>query len=79
MEDANSSIIYDTKFFEKNQGLTPTDLLIMEIKKPNKPLITKNQQDPFCRKGLIKSNKFILSLSNDDSHLYKDPKVRIKI
>ena len=79
MEDANSSIIYDTKFFEKNQGLTPTDLLIMEIKKPNRPQITKNQPDSFFFFLLYKTNKDIISLNNEDDHIYKDPKVRISI
>ena len=79
MEDVNSSIVYDTKFFEKNLGLTPTDLLIMEIKKPNRPQIAKNQPDSFFRKGLNKTNKNIISLNNEDDHLYKDPKVRISI
>ncbi len=79
MEDANNSIVYDTQFFEKNLGLTPTDLLIMEIKKPNRPPITKNQRDSFSRKGINKSNKNIIPLINEDDHLYKDPKVRIKI
>ena len=75
MEDANSSIVYDTKFFEKSLGLTPTDLLIMEIKKPNRPQITES----FSRKGLNKSSKNNISLNNEDDHIYKDPKVRISI
>jgi hypothetical protein len=79
MEDANSSIVYDIKFFEKNKGLTPTDLLIMEIKKPNRPQITKNQPDSILRKGVNKSNTNIFSLKNEEDHLYKDPKVRISI
>ena len=62
---------YDTKNFEKNLGLTPADLLILEIKKPNKPIFQKT--DIIVRKNTNKNKKGSISL---DEPIYKDPKVR---
>ena len=62
---------YDTKYFEKNLGLTPADLLILEIKKPNKPIFQKT--DIIVRKNTNKNKKGSISL---DEPIYKDPKVR---
>ncbi len=66
----------NTKYYEKTLGLTPADLLIIEIKKPNKPIITKN--DLISRKNSSKYNKNLTFLNNNEDNLYKDPKVRIK-
>ena len=65
--------IYDTKYYEKSLGLSPADLLVIEIKKPNRPIIQK--------KGLIlrkSSFKNIESYTFIDEPKYKDPKVRNK-
>lgn len=66
----------NTKYYEKTLGLTPADLLIIEIKKPNKPIIPKN--DLILRKNSSKYNKSLTCLNNYEDNLYKDPKVRIK-
>ena len=69
----NDSVKSDNNNFEKSLGYTPADLLILEIKKPNRPLMQKGENN--SKKNFYHKNSF---LSNDD-HKYKDPKVRIKI
>ena len=56
-----------------NLGFTQADLLIQEIKKPNRPHISKNES--FLKKWNIKNRNSFFSL---DSTKYKNPKVRIK-
>ena len=68
----------DEKFYEKSLGFTKADLLIIEIKKPNRPIITKKDSIFKKRKNSKKLKKSLLSSTNIDDHLYKDPKVRIK-
>ena len=67
------------KFYEKSLGFTKADLLILEIKKPNRPIITK--KDSIFKKNIRKNSKkqksSLISSNNIDDHLYKDPKVRI--
>ena len=69
----NDSVKSDNNNFEKSLGYTPADLLILEIKKPNRPLLQKGESN--SKKNFYHKNSFF---SNDD-HKYKDPKVRIKI
>jgi hypothetical protein len=65
------------KFYEKSLGLTPADLLIIELKKPNKPILPKS--DLSFRKNSSRHNRSLLTLNNfEEDHFYKDPKVRIK-
>ena len=74
--DDKANIKSNMKFYEKSLGLTPADLLIIEIKKPNKPIIPKN--DISSRKNSHKHNKSFISLNSfEEHHFYKDPKVRI--
>ena len=65
--------IYDTKFYEKSLGLSPADLLVIEIQKPNRPIIQKNEL--ILRKNSFKNIKRYISL---DETKYKNPKVRNK-
>ena len=65
----------ETKFYEKSLGLTPADLLIIEIKKPNRPIIPK--KNSILGKNYRKNNKTILYNNNFDDPNFKDPKVRI--
>ena len=65
----------ETKFYEKSLGLTPADLLIIEIKKPNRPIIPK--KNSILGKNYRKNNKTILYNNNYDDPNFKDPKVRI--
>ena len=58
--------------FENNLGFTQADLLILEIKKPNRNIIHKNES--ISRKNIRNKSSFI-SLDNDIK--YKNPKVRI--
>ena len=64
-----------TKFYEKSLGLTPADLLIIEIKKPNRPFVTK--KNSIIRKNSRRYNKSVFYDSNYENSNYKDPKVRI--
>ena len=82
MNDKLDDIIKsNTNFYEKGLGFTKADLLIIEIKKPSRPIIPK--KDSIFRKNGRKNSKKIksslFSSTNNDDHLYKDPKVRIKI
>ena len=66
----------NNKFYEKSLGLSPADLLIIEIKKPNRPIIPK--KGSIYRKNSKKFDKNLVFTNNfDDDHIYKDPKVRI--
>lgn len=60
---------FESKYYEKNFGLTPADLLILEIKKPNKPQLQKS--------GSV-INRLRKNISFDENK-YKNPKVRIII
>ena len=71
----DDKIKLSTKFYEKSLGLTPADLLIIEIKKPSKPITTK--KNSIIRKNSRKYNKSILYDNNYENPNYKDPKVRI--
>ena len=71
----DDKIKLSTKFYEKSLGLTPADLLIIEIKKPNRPITTK--KNSIIRKNSRKYNKSILYDNNYENPNYKDPKVRI--
>ena len=77
LEDDNQydKIKLSTKFYEKSLGLTPADLLIIEIKKPNRPITTK--KNSIIRKNSRKCNKSIFSENNYKNPNCKDPKVRI--
>ena len=69
----NDSVKSDNNNFEKSLGYTPADLLILEIKKPNRPLMQKGESN--SKKNFYHKNSFF----SIDDHKYKDPKVRIKI
>ena len=80
MNDKLDDIINsNTNFYEKGLGFTKADLLIIEIKKPNRPIITKKDSifKKNTRKNSKKLKKSLLSSNNNDDHQYKDPKVRI--
>lgn len=66
--------IDETKYLEKSFGLTPADLLILEIKKPNKPIFQKS--DLLLNKNFGKLKKSSVCMIDDPN--YKNPKVRIK-
>ena len=69
--------VRNTKFYEKSLGFSPADLLILEIKKPNLPVIPKKTS--IFRKNSRKFEKIISFGNNIDENKYKDPKVRIKL
>ena len=71
----DDKIKLSAKFYEKSLGLTPADLLIIEIKKPSRPITTK--KNSIIRKNSRKYNKSILYDNNYENPNYKDPKVRI--
>ncbi len=76
MDDKQDDNIKSTsKFYEKSLGLTPADLLIIEIKKPNKPVITK--KNSILRKNSKWNNRSLFYVNNYENPKYKDPKVRI--
>ena len=64
-------------FYEKSLGLIPAKLLIIEIKKPNRPVIPK--KNSILGKNYRKNNKTIVYNNNFDDPNFKDPKVRTKI
>ena len=70
----NDSVKSNNNFYEKNFGFTSADLLILEIKKKNRPIIQKN--DFLLRKSsaVVKSN-----ICPIDEQIYKNPKVRKNI
>lgn len=79
MNDKNEDIINsNAKYYEKSLGFTKADLLIIEIKKPSRPIIPK--KDSIFHKNARKNSKKkkkSFSSNNSNDHLYKDPKVRI--
>lgn len=70
----NDSLKSNNNFYEHNFGFTTADLLILEIKKPKRKKIQKN--DLMLK---INSNRCKNDLYLFDEEKYKDPKVRIKI
>ena len=70
----NDSVKSNNNNFEKSLGFTPADLLILEIKKPNRPSMQKGESN--SRKNTLHHKNSFFSI---DDHKYKDPKVRIKI
>ena len=78
MEDNHNAKFLKTKYHEKSFGLTPAELLIVEIKKPKRPIIQKSQQDSILRKNSKNYNKNTTVVNNSDDNKYKDPKVRLK-
>ena len=78
MNYKHDDIKLDEKFYEKSLGFTKADLLILELKKPNRPIIPK--KDSIFKKNIRKNSKKLkqnlFSSNNSDDHLYKDPKVR---
>ena len=68
-EDSVSS---ENNNFENNLGFTQADLLILEIKKPNRNIIHKKES--ISRKKIRNKTSFI---SLNDDIKYKNPKVRI--
>lgn len=64
----------EEKLDVKNLGMTPADLLIIEIKKPNRPVIPKNNSIFGKNNRKMKKNFIYKNISNITN--YKDPKVR---
>lgn len=73
-EKHDDKIKSETKYYMKNLGLTPADLLIIEIKKPNRPVIPK-KNSIFGKNNRKIKKSFIYNNNSNDSN-YKDPKVR---
>ena len=61
--------------YEKNFGLNRADLLVLELGKPMRPIISKN--DNLKNSSTKNSNLFALN-QNDDMN-YRNPKVRLNI